>query len=169
MHVFQDSTGREWPIEINAACLKRVWDTARVDLGVPEQPAPGDTDTPLITRLRFGSALLCSILPAVCLPQIAARGMTADRFLEALGDAIPAARDAFYAEWKDFFQRTGDSERSDMFPGMEAAVEENRKIRARDSKAPEKPTHGACPQASPAAIGSPESSESTPADSPSAS
>ena len=170
MHVFKDSTGREWPIEINAGTLKRVWDLAKIDLGSPDDCAPGDTSQ-LFVRIRTGSAVLCSILPAVCFTRINQLGLTMDQFLEALGDKIPEAREAFWAEWQSFFRRTGEPEKAQMLSafGKYKDLAAERQTKGGVLAEVEKLLDGESRRASHAATGSAESSASTPADSPSAS
>ncbi len=170
MHLFQDSTGRQWPIEINAGTLKRVWDLGHIDLGSPDDVAPGDT-THLFVRIRTGSAVLCSILPAVCFLRINQLGLTVDQFLDAIGDKIGEAREAFWAEWQSFFRRTGEPEKAQMLSafGKYKDLAAERQTKAGVLSEVEKLLDGECRLASRAATGSPASSESTPQDSASAS
>ncbi len=170
MHIFKDSTGREWPVEINAATLKRVWDLAKIDLGSPDDTAPGDT-AQLFVRLRTGSALLCAILPAICFTRINQLGLTIDQFLEALGDKIGEAREAFWSEWQDFFRRTGEPEKAQMLSafGKYRDLAAQRQTKGGVLSEVERLLDGECRLGSPAAGGSAGSSASTPEDSPSAS
>ena len=170
MHVFKDSTGREWPIEINAGTLKRVWDLAKIDLGSPDDCAPGDTSQ-LFVRIRTGSAVLCSILPAVCFTRINQLGLTMDQFLEALGDKNPGGARSVLGRVAEFFPADGRARKARMLSafGKYKDLAAERQTKGGVLAEVERLLDGESRRASHAATGSAESWASTPADSPSAS
>jgi hypothetical protein len=101
MKTFKNADGPEWQISITYAAIKRVKGI------IPEVNLAGYADgkPPLSTRLVTDIELFCNTLYALCKPQCDERKLTDEQFGAALGgDAIYAAREAFFAEWADFFR-----------------------------------------------------------------
>ncbi len=98
MRRFTDNQGREWPITVNVAAVKRVRTLAGVDLlGLldPQQQVAEKLADPVT---------LCDVLFAVVAPEADARGVTSAAFGEAMaGDAIDSATHALMEEVVDFF------------------------------------------------------------------
>jgi hypothetical protein len=100
MKTFKDSAGHEWTLAVTIDCVKRIRDALKVDLldlfgGEP----------PLLTRLDTDVVLLCDTIFVALKPQADAAGVSSEQFGAALGgDAIIAARDAFWEALADFFQ-----------------------------------------------------------------
>jgi hypothetical protein len=100
MKTFKDSSGRDWTLAVTIDCVKRIRDALKVDLldlfgGEP----------PLLTRLDTDVVLLCDAIFVALKPQADAAGVSSEQFGAALGgDAIIAARDAFWEALADFFQ-----------------------------------------------------------------
>lgn len=98
MKQFKDCNGVDWQIRVNHAAIKRVQGLKAIDLYEPSEGDPA-----LMVRLQAPS-LFADVLYALCLPQAQARNIDSERFGEALdGDAIHAARSAFFEEYRDFF------------------------------------------------------------------
>jgi hypothetical protein len=99
MRSFKDTNGATWPVGVNVATVKRVIDLADVNLLTVV-----DNQCELLTRLYDDPLTLASVLYAVCKPTIDERGVSEEKFAEALfGDCILDAAEALVAELVDFF------------------------------------------------------------------
>jgi hypothetical protein len=157
MKDFKDNTGRQWRIELTIGAAKRIRSLAGVNLLELDQGEP-----PLLTRLGLDVMLLCDVVYAAVKPQADEAGVSDEQFGEALGgDAILAARKAFFEELADFFRSQG---RADLARAIQAqerivalAVEQvDRKIGEIDpekavTEAIEGPVTGGSSTSSPAA------------------
>lgn len=102
MKPFNDSKQRTWQIALNIGSLKRVKQQTdpQVDLLDPAGGKP-----PLTARLSLDDALLAGVLWAILEPEATRQGVSPEDFAEALdGKTIGDAREALFAEWKDFFR-----------------------------------------------------------------
>jgi hypothetical protein len=100
MHLFKDTTNREWQISITVNSVKRVRDLAEgFDLLKVVE------DSGVIARLTSDPFILVAVLYALVKPQADAQGVTPEGFGEALGsgDVLAAAADAVLEEIADFF------------------------------------------------------------------
>lgn len=89
MPTFKDNQGREWPVEINVAAVKRVRRLLDVDL---LQIYEGK----LLDQLATDPILLVDVLYVLCKPEADARSVSDEDFGRAMaGDAIDAASRAF--------------------------------------------------------------------------
>lgn len=115
MKTFTDSAGRTWTIDITVDTIRRVQslvDVNLADITSPgSAPAPGSPgsaktdDTPLLTRLEVDLILLCDVIYAIVKPQADEKNVSDEDFGRALGgEAILAARDAFWGALSDFFR-----------------------------------------------------------------
>lgn len=163
MKAFKDSTGREWKVELTIGTAKRIRSLADVNLLELDQGEP-----PLLTRLGLDVMLLCDVVYAAVKPQADDAGVSDEQFGAALGgEAILAARKAFFEELADFFRSQG---RADLARAIQAqerivalAVEQvDRKIGEID---PEKAVTEAmaAPVAGGSSTSSPAASAATPA------
>lgn len=100
MKPFKDTEGTEWLVKIDVATIKRVRDTADVDLlSIGENPT-------LHAQLQNDPIFLVDLLYVVCRPQADERGITDVQFGERMaGDAIDAAVEAFLVELVNFFPK----------------------------------------------------------------
>ena len=99
MKTFRDALGQEWMIEVNVAALKRVRDTAGVDLTKLIDP-----ESPVIHQLDDVFVLfdcLCAILQ----PQLDKHGLSAEEFGAKLDeDSTEKAATALFEAIIDFFR-----------------------------------------------------------------
>jgi hypothetical protein len=103
MRTFADKKGREWSIEITIGSIKRVRDLLGLNLAQPYDGSP-----PLQARLASDIIAFCDALYALVKPQADEAGIDDAKFAELIhGDAILKASDAFWEEWRDFFQSAG--------------------------------------------------------------
>lgn len=87
MTTFKDSTGEIWSIRLTVAGVDRVMELAGIDLYSEE------TTKRLLTDYR----LICAAGCAVLMPDITAKGLTAEQFRDRLdGDAAAGMVDAFW-------------------------------------------------------------------------
>ena len=126
MKAFKDSSSREWKLELTIGAAKRIRSLADVNLLELDQPYRGDLPSeapakegpPLLTRLGLDVMLLCDVVYAAVKPQADDAGVTDEQFGAALGgEAILAARKAFFEELADFFRSQG---RADLARAIEA-------------------------------------------------
>ena len=99
MKPFTDSEGRQWPLSVNVAAVKRVRDLCGVDLLTAVK---GE----LLEQLSDDPVLLCDVLFALVKPTADERGISDEQFGSALGgDVLDAATVAFLEELVDFFPK----------------------------------------------------------------
>jgi len=99
MKTFTDNAGRIWTISINVAAMKRV----RGLLGVDLYRLVDDDFIPL-GKLLSDPVQLCDVLYCLCKDEADAKTITDEDFGKALaGDAILMASNAFVEELSDFF------------------------------------------------------------------
>ena len=97
MKTFKDSAGHEWQVQINTNAIKRVRDTAGVNL---VDIMGGD----LYGKMLLDPVLVVDIAYGVCKPEADARKLTREDFNACLcGDAIADARTAILEDLVDFF------------------------------------------------------------------
>jgi len=115
MRTFADSAGRQWKVELTLGAAKRIQALTGVNLLELDRGDP-----PLLTRLGLDVMLLCDVIFAVLEPQAEAAGVSDEQFGEALGgEAILAARTAFFEELADFFRRLGRADLARAIPAQE--------------------------------------------------
>jgi len=113
MRTFKDSSGREWKVELTIGAARRIRSLADVNLLELDQGEP-----PLLTRLGLDVMLLCDVVYAAVRPQADDAGVSDEQFGAALGgEAILAARKAFFEELADFFRSQG---RADLARAIQA-------------------------------------------------
>lgn len=101
MTSFTDTSGREWPVTITVATIKRVRELISIDL--MECLA---TENPLLDRMAIDPVLLVDVLYCICKPAVDERGLTDIEFGESLsGDVIEQATSAFIEALVSFFPR----------------------------------------------------------------
>lgn len=110
MRRFTDSKDRAWTLDFSVGVFARVKSLSdnRFDLWQPDKQFSTDpTDKPvsLQANLLIDLSLLAEVLWLVICHQAEAADVDAEKFAEALSPvSILAARDAFFGEWRDFFQ-----------------------------------------------------------------
>ncbi len=98
MKQFTDNQGREWTLAVTHGAIVRVRGLIGVDLYKFAEGEP-----PLMVRLHE-PAVFCDVLYGLCQPECRGRGVSSEQFGESLGgEAIHAARSAFFEEYQDFF------------------------------------------------------------------
>lgn len=109
MKTFQDNSDppHVWNLAITVGAIKRVKSLASVDLGRPDEGDP-----PLLTTLQMDVSLMCDVIFSIVHPQAVQLNVTDEQFAETLlGDGFKNACEAFWAEWRDFFQKLGQVHR----------------------------------------------------------
>lgn len=102
MPKFKDSTGREWPIEINVTAIKRVRTLLDVDL----MEILGGK---LIERMRLDPIFLVDVIYVLCKPEAEKLQISDAAFGEAMaGDAIEGATTALLEAIVGFFPSPRD-------------------------------------------------------------
>ena len=118
MKTFNDSAGRTWKLELTIAAAKRVKALTGTDLLALDQGDP-----PALTKLGLDVMLLCDVIFAVLQPQADAAGVSDEQFGESLGgEAILAARNAFFEELADFFRGLGRADLARAIAAQEKLV-----------------------------------------------
>lgn len=111
MQTYKDKNGQDWAVELTIGAMKRVLALTKLDLRNPTAPSGPelpDGQVSLSARMELDQLLLADVLFAVCYPQAQDRGVTQDQFADLLApETVKPARDAFFAEWSDFFRRSG--------------------------------------------------------------
>jgi hypothetical protein len=99
VHTFRDNAGRVWSVEINYASIKACRGLLGVDLlGLLDDDFAG------LARLTADLIGLIDVLFVLCRDEAARLGVTDEDFGRALrGDALEHAADAFLADLADFF------------------------------------------------------------------
>lgn len=161
MKTFKDSEAAEWQIAINYGAIKRVKGL------IPDANLAGYADAagsalPLCTRLQVDIEFFCNVLYALVKPQADERKISDEDFGRRLGgEAIFAARAAFFEEWAEFFRQLHQADAVAAIEKQAAVMEQAtamtaEKIEAIDVKSLLAQTSSA------SAADSPESSASTP-------
>jgi hypothetical protein len=133
LHAFKDNAGRTWEVVINVAQVKRVRGLLGLDLlGLVDDGFAG------LGKLLGNPVDLVDCIYVLCKADADAAGVTDEDFGRAMaGDAIGAAADAFYEEFRDFFPdprvrgaMTELKEASEAVMGdmLQEAVEEMRRL-----------------------------------------
>jgi hypothetical protein len=144
MPTFKDSVGREWSINLTIAAVRRVKDKTGIDLCAIEAGDP-----PLGKRLTEDAPLVFSVLTELTADARKAVGLTAEQFEAGFtGKEIGPALSAFWDELLGFFLPWRPTAARAMLTLLGVPI---------------------TPVSGPSSTGSPASSESTPAPSPSAS
>lgn len=117
MKTFQGKT-RQFQIELTIGAARRIKSACGVDLLNPAAVRDG---VPLFTQLYTDIVLFVDVLYVLCVPD----GSMAD---EEFANELPATwiecRDAFFAEWVDFFHRNGlRDKKTQLVKALEAVVE----------------------------------------------
>lgn len=100
MKSFRDSQSREWTVEVNVSALKRVKDSAGLDLTRLVDP-----DSDVIRQLSDDVFLLYEVLCALIRPQIEQQGLSAEEFGAALDEeSTEKAATALFEAIIDFFR-----------------------------------------------------------------
>lgn len=100
MHIFKDSAGRSWTLEINVWTIKRI----KAATGVNLPSLTGDGFKPL-ADLVADPIGLCDVLYAAVQDQATRDKINEEQFLRAMaGDCLGAAGEVFVEELIDFFQ-----------------------------------------------------------------
>jgi hypothetical protein len=106
MKQFHDSKRQPWGISLTIGTVKRVKKLVDVDL---LEISKGDP--PLITRLTTDVILIADVLCAICKPEADARNVSDEQFAELLGgDGLINAMNALLEELIDFFHQLGRTE-----------------------------------------------------------
>ena len=167
MQIFKDRNGQDWQVILNVFQMKRVRASLGVDLiNVIELDKDGQVKVDMVDRIANDPCLLVDILWVLVQDQARTLNVTDEQFGTALaGDAIEAATKAFLDELVDFF------------PGakrlfLRKAVDLARKFGGEWNEALEKALadpelEARVRESMNSSTSSPESSESTPAPSPS--
>lgn len=117
MKTFTDTKNRTWNLEINVGTCRRVRSLLQVDL-----PNITQGDPPLLQRLGTDVILLVDVIFCCCKPQADGQGITDQDFAEAFGgDTASLAADLFWEELSEFFRR-------DRRPDQAAAIEKQRTL-----------------------------------------
>ena len=151
MHAFKDAAGREWPVWIDIAALRRVRAEASADL---VEAVTGD----LWLRLLADPVLLADVLWPIVRTSAEAQGVAREEFDAALvGQAIEEADGALHGALLDFFPpRQRAVAAAALLAAIETAQAELEKARASlASLAPPSMSGGSSPSA-------PESPDLTP-------
>lgn len=112
MPSFKDNKGREWPVVITIAAVKRVRELVKVDL-----LNITDGDPPLMTRLSSDLSLVCDVGFALVQPVAAERSVSDTEFGESLGgDAIAGLYEGLWEALRLFFQSL---QRNDLVKAIE--------------------------------------------------
>lgn len=136
MKTFQDDQGETWELRLTIGAAERVRDTLQVNLLEPLEPlatsSPGSRKKPpgsrkkpagkskqpspaLVAELDLDMPLLCAVIHVLLKPQIDAAKLTDADFADRLdGPTLRLAHDAFFDEWRDFFQQVGRPETADL-------------------------------------------------------
>lgn len=170
MHSFKDTDGRDWPFAINVLAVKRVRAVVGVDLyGLVDDGFRG------LAEFLGDPVKLVDVLWVLCEAEALKRQVSPDDFAAAMGgDSLERAADAFVAELIDFFPNPRAR------AGLTAVVEKGRAVMELVAAQAEAKLATIDPQAEAAKLagalglngssgGAPESSESIPGPSPSAS
>lgn len=98
MRNFEDERSDTWPLNVNAAAMKRIRDQAGIDfVNVRESGNLWD-------KVIGDPIVLADVLAAVCEPEIIRRGITRDEFLDRLtGRVCHEAAQQLAQEIVDFF------------------------------------------------------------------
>lgn len=98
MAKFTDAKGRVWLVVVSIGTVRRVRETADVDL-----LRFFDRKSPLHVELITDSEKLATVLWAICEPQAVLLGVTPEEFADSLlGDAISEGADALIGAMVDF-------------------------------------------------------------------
>jgi hypothetical protein len=160
MRSFKDTQGRDWPVAVNTATVKRVRDLAGVNLLKIVESGPDGRN--LLSDLLDDPVRLVDVLYVVCKPDADARGVTDEQFGGAMsGDAIDAGFTALTEDLADFFpqprhrqalrslltkvRETGELLMRDAAEAVEAinpaehAEEQRKKLKRSSGNSPESP------------------------------
>jgi hypothetical protein len=108
MKAFPIGNGRQIELSMTIGAAMRVRNALQVDLTNVHAPVTvGGQVVPLCVALQgMDVMLLVDVLYQVCLPGLTAHGVDAMGFAELMGgEALQLAKDAFFAEWEDFFHK----------------------------------------------------------------
>ena len=169
MQIFKDRDGREWQIVLNVFQMKRVRAALGLDLvNVIELEKDGTVKVDMIDKIANDPCLLVDILWVLVQEQAKVLNVTDEQFGTALaGDAIENATKAFLDELVDFFP---GARRLFLKKAVELARKFGTESNAVLEKALEDPElESRVRESMNSSTSSPESSESTPDLSPSAS
>lgn len=105
MRRFTDNGGKSWTIELSVGAIGRVKSLSdgRFNLWEPDRLFSDGKSLQATLLLDFST--LAEVLWLLICQQAESASVTAEQFAESLGaEAILSARDAFFGEWRDFFQ-----------------------------------------------------------------
>lgn len=95
MKIFKDSKSNSWELSINVTAIKRVRDLLNADLLDIQTTMP---------RLLSDPIFLVDVLYCLCKTQLEGQGITDEQFGELMaGDILGAAKNALVEELKSFF------------------------------------------------------------------
>ena len=118
MTIWHDATGRQWTLKLTVLTLKKIKAALGIDLLNSVLAANAITQEPLI---------IAEILWLIVEDDAKNLGLSANQFFTAIdGPAIAAARDAFFEEWQNFFQKYPEQHR--MIDQIRALPEEAAKL-----------------------------------------
>jgi hypothetical protein len=170
MHVFKDTEGRAYSIEVNVLAIKKVRAHCNInllDVLDVEQGSEG-----LLARLADDPVLLAEILYAICVPDQEKTGESENAFMAAMaGEVVEQATMALLEEIADFFPKAKGAllrKVLEMARGQERKAVEAIEQMLQSGEL-EQGLQEAMSGSAPPSMKSPESSESTPQDSPSGS
>lgn len=164
MTSFVDSNNRTWVIQIHVAAVKRLRALVNVDLY-----ALLEDGTSSLGRLLGDPVQLCDVLYVLCKDQADAAGISDEDFGRGMrGDAIERASKAFVEEFCDFFQNPRVREAINRLMDRSREIQNVMLTRAM-AELDAIDVEAEASKLIDALTNAPESSESTPARSPSAS
>lgn len=106
MRRFTDSSGRAWTVELSVGSIGRVKSLSDGRLNLWEPDKLFGDEKSLQATLLLDFSTLAEMLWLLLCQQAEAASITAEQFAESLSaETILAARDAFFGEWRDFFQQ----------------------------------------------------------------
>ena len=104
MHIFKDTLGRVWNVEVNVLAIKKV--RAHCDVNLLDVVDINQDSGGLLARIADDPVLLAEILYAICVPDTEKSDEAEARFMAALsGDSVDQASMALLEEIADFFPK----------------------------------------------------------------
>lgn len=134
MRQFGDSQKRNWTLDLTVGCVRRVKGSLGIDLAQPEATVDEDGklaegQVTLAQRLVSNVMLAVDVIFACVAEQAEKQSISVEQFAESLKPEIcKLAREAFLAEWEDFFRQLG---RPDQAGIVRAAIDLETQIQAK--------------------------------------
>lgn len=126
MKTFYDNSNRRWCIALNLGTVKRVMDAIGVNLLNPSYDS-GDGRA-LSVRLLMDDYFFGSIVAEIIRPQCFANKVDENELFDLFdAETLLAAQTAFNEEYRDFFERRGNTANMKILTASEAAKEQANK------------------------------------------